>query len=377
MNITYITYQGIPSYNTFAFGICTFSTIKQFVKNNFKVNLIFPLREKNATTSISELQDFYEMHLDFDINPTKHYLPFGRVKIFEKYMYIISHILWAYYVTRKIKKNETSIIFTLSDWVFYFLSRKNIRVIYECHDLTNIRKKLVSKSMTSNNSKIICINKYIKEDLDLKESSNVIVLQNGYDEDIFYHNPEKNGKMKIIYSGNLQRFGKNRGVYEIIEYFLESRFSDIFELHIFGGPDEIANNLKKQFKEDSVYIHGHTKRSELSKILSVSHIGILTNVDSIHAQRHTSPVKYYEYLGSGMKVIATNSLAHKELPFQNEINYFDLKDKQSFLEALEAASKAYDNTEKIDISVLTLEYRMSRVIDFIEARPEGLEPSTP
>ena len=75
MNITYITYQGIPSYNTFAFGICTFSTIKQFVKNNFKVNLIFPLREKNATTNISELQDFYEMYLDFDINPTKHYLP--------------------------------------------------------------------------------------------------------------------------------------------------------------------------------------------------------------------------------------------------------------------------------------------------------------
>ena len=377
MNITYITYQGIPSYNTFAFGVCTFSTIKHFVKNNFKVNLIFPLREKNATTNISVLQEFYEMYLDFEINPTKHYLPFGRIKIFEKYMYIISHILWAYYVTRKIKKNEKNIIFTVSDWVFYFLSRRNVKVVYECHDLTKIRKKLVSKSITSNNSKIICINKYIKEDLDLKESSNVIVLENGYDEDIFYHNPEKNGKMKLIYSGNLQRFGKNRGVYEIIEYFLESRFCDIFELHIFGGPDEIANNLKKQFKEDSIYIHGHTKRSELSKILSVSHIGILTNVDSIHAQRHTSPVKYYEYLGSGMKVIATNSLAHKELPFQNEINYFDLEDKQSFLEALEAASKAYDNTEKIDISALTLEYRMSRVIDFIEARPEGLEPSTP
>ena len=377
MNITYITYQGIPSYNTFAYGICTFSTIKHFVKNNFKVNLIFPLREKNATTNISVLQEFYEMYLDFEINPTKHYLPFGRIKIFEKYMYIISHILWAYYVTRKIKKNETNIIFTLSDWVFYFLSRKNVRVVYECHDLTNIRKKLVSKSLTSNNSKIICINKYIKDDLNLKESSNVIVLENGYDEDIFYNNPEKDGKMKIVYSGNLQRFGKNRGVDEIIEYFLESRFRDIFELHIFGGPDEAANELKNQFKDDSLFIHGHTKRSELSKILSTSHFGILTNINSVHAQRHTSPVKYYEYLGSGMKVIATDSLAHKELPFQNEINYFDLEDKQSFLEALEAVSKAYDNTEKIDISALTLEYRMSRVIDFIEARPEGLEPSTP
>ena len=377
MNITYITYQGIPSYNTYAYGICTFSTIKHFVKNNFKVNLIFPLREKNQTTILSELQDFYEMYLDFEINPTKHYLPFGRIKIFEKYMYIISHILWAYYVTRKLKTNETNIIFTLSDWVFYFLSRKNARVVYECHDLTNIRKKLVSKSMVSNNSKIICINKYIKEDLNLIEGKNVAVFENGYDEEIFHHNPEKDGKMKIVYSGNLQRFGKNRGVDEIIEYFLQSRFNDIFELHIFGGPDEIANNLKNQFKDDSIFIHGHTRRSQLSKVLSKAHFGILTNVDSVHAQRHTSPVKYYEYLGSGMNVIATNSLAHQELPFQSCINYFDLSDKSSFLEALENAIKDYENSEKIDISKLTLEYRMRKVINFIEARPEGLEPSTP
>ena len=57
-----------------------------------------------------------------------------------------------------VEKNIT--VFTLSDWVFYFLSRKNVRVVYECHDLTNIRKKLVSESLTSNNSKIICINKF-------------------------------------------------------------------------------------------------------------------------------------------------------------------------------------------------------------------------
>ena len=154
MELNYITYQGIPSYNTYAYGICTFSTIKYLSRNDFDVKLVFPLREKSATTDISKLQDFYEMFEDFEIKPTKHYLPFGRIRVFEKYMYIISHILWSYYVSRKYSKNNTNIIFTLSDWVFYFLSRKNINVIYECHDLTNIRKKLVSKAMQSRNSKI-------------------------------------------------------------------------------------------------------------------------------------------------------------------------------------------------------------------------------
>ena len=78
-----------------------------------------------------------------------------------------------------------------------------------------------------------------------------------------------------------------------------------------------------------------------------------------------------------MNVVATDSLAHKELPIQSAINYFDLNDKTSFINALDNAIKDYEDTEKIDVSKLTLEYRMRKVIDFITARPEGLEPSTP
>ena len=95
MKITYITYQGIPSTNTYAHGIWTFSIIKHLVKKNYEVDLVFPLREKNSTSDVSKLQDYYEMNLDFEVNPTKHYLPFGRINIFTKYMYIFSHILWA------------------------------------------------------------------------------------------------------------------------------------------------------------------------------------------------------------------------------------------------------------------------------------------
>ena len=309
MKITYITYQGIPSTNTYAHGIWTFSIIKHLVKKNYEVDLVFPLREKNSTSDVSKLQDYYEMNLDFEVNPTKHYLPFGRINIFTKYMYIFSHILWAYYVT--------------------------------------------------------------------KDGVNITVLESGFDQDLFYDSSSKHDKIKIVYSGNLQRFGKSRGVVEIIEYFLESKYSKSSELHIFGGPDDIANNLNSQFKSENVYIHGHVKRSELAAVLSEAQIGILTNDDSIHSQRHTSPMKYYEYLGSGMNVIATNSLAHKDLPIQYAINYFDLNDKESFFVALDNAIKNYDDEKVIDVSKLTMDYRMNKFIDFVNARPEGLEPSTP
>ena len=50
MKITFITYQGIPSTNTYAHGIWTFSIIKHLVKKNYEVDLVYPLREKNSTS---------------------------------------------------------------------------------------------------------------------------------------------------------------------------------------------------------------------------------------------------------------------------------------------------------------------------------------
>ena len=377
MKITYVTYQGIPSYNTYAYGICTFSTIKYLRRNNFDVDLIYPLRDKISTTDIETLKNFYEIDEDFEIKATKHLLPLGRVKFLEKYMFIFSHILWSFYISNKVAREKDLTVFTLSDWVFYFLSKKGKNVVYECHDLTNIRKKLVNKALKSKNSKLICINKYVKEDLKLNSENNVIVLENGYEQDIFTKSSKDSEKIKVVYSGNLQRFGKSRGVEEIIDYFIDSKFNLRAEFHVFGGPPEYSEKLKLKYNNQNIFIHGHVKRRELSKVLKYAHVGIMSNTESMHAQRHTSPVKYYEYLGSGMVVVATDSLAHKQLPYQNQIYYFNLENKISFLNALEKAIEHKEEDKPSNVENLSLEYRMKNVIEFITARPEGLEPSTP
>ena len=375
MELNYITYQGIPS-NT-AHGIHTFSLIKYFVKNGLNVKLIFPLREKNATADLKTLQIHYEIDEDFKIHATKHYLPFGRIKLFDKYSYLLSHFLWSYYITRKYKKNSSEIVFTLSDWVFYFLSKKNIDVTYECHDLTSIRKKLIKKSIMSNNSKLICTNKFILEDLALKKDKNVLVLENGYDHKIFTSKEKKGSPIRLLFSGNLERFGTSRGVEKIIEYFLKLDFEKKVELHIFGGPESVVENLKRNFNNENLFIYGHLKRSNLSEELAISHLGLLTNVKSTHSQRHTSPLKYYEYLGSGLKVLATEAPAHRTLPYQNSLYFFDLEDMNSFEKAINLAIGEISKKDNNNLGKLTIDYRIKKIIEFMLARPEGLEPSTP
>ena len=90
------------------------------------------------------------------------------------------------------------------------MSKKNVRVIYECHNVTNIRKKLSQKSLESINSKIICINKYIKEDLNLKDGINITVLESGFDQDLFYDSSSKHDKIKIVYSWKFTKIWKKQ-----------------------------------------------------------------------------------------------------------------------------------------------------------------------
>lgn len=111
--------------------------------------------------------------------------------------------------------------------------------------------------------------------------------------------------------------------------------------------------------------------------MAISHIGVLTNIESTHSQRHTSPLKFYEYIGSGLKVLATDALTHKSLPYQDSVYFFDLNNFESFKNSISLAIDNITKNESLNYEKSTIDFRVKAIIKFISARPEGLEPSTP
>lgn len=365
MDLFYITYQQIPSIT--AHGVHTFSLIKNFSKNNVNVHLIYPIRNEFASDDINILKERYSFDNDFKIIPTKHYLPFDRIKILKKYLYIFSHFLWSFFISKKFENKKFERIFTLSDWVFYFMSRKKKKVVFECHNLTTLRKYLIKKSLEINpNSHVVFINSLILEDSKQKLGSNIHILESGYDDDLFFSKGNNSGKLKIVFSGNLLRFGQDRGIKKIIEYFADFEQKKECLLNIYGGPEEYVEHLKEEFENDTlenINFFGHLNRLMLSDELNNSDIGILTNTQSEHSDRHTSPLKYFEYLGSGLKVIATDVTAHRVLPKNENIKFFDLNDKDSFHKALSSAIKTRTNITSNDLYKLTNDFRVKKLIE--------------
>ena len=207
MKLTYLTYQSFPSNK--ANTIQTISNLKYISRKDVDVDLIYPDREDNSDDNLREIQTYYQFKDFINLRMEKHRFPFGKINILEKYMFIVSHYLWAKYIVTKLNKEnyQTDFYFTRSEWIFYFLSKENRNVTYECHQSSKIKKIIVPRSLKKSKSQVIFLTKGLQQTILKKDEhlDKTIILHNGVDED-YFHNHAKKNKNEIVYVGSVKRF---------------------------------------------------------------------------------------------------------------------------------------------------------------------------
>ena len=352
--IHYITYQTFPA-NT-ANSIQSISNIKYLVRSGVNVKLFYPKREKQSNDDINVLKNHYDFKEDFHAECLEHKLPFGKVKYFNKLAYLYSHLVWSRRAVRKLLREHSTpdVFFTRSDWVYYFLSLSNQPVVFECHQLTYLRKLLVNRSIKRDKSKLICLNQAIADDLRIPQlyDSKIKIIPNGYDEDFFERDYSKEKKL------NKKDIYESKSIYER------------FELTIVGGPNNVANELKDEIEKrklaNSISVVGQQNRRDALNIIENSDIGVLINEKgNKHSELYTSPLKYYEYLRGKLKVVAVDFPSHKSLMFSDKIAFFDLESRESLINALEiSTNEDISFLEESEIKELSLEARAAKISNF-------------
>ena len=368
--ICYLTYQSFPADT--ANSLQTISNIKYLVKNGVDVELIFPLREKSSNASVEKIKEHYSIKEDFHVTGVKHFLPFGRIPIFESFFFHISHFLWSYFVvTFKIKKNDEKKFITRSDWILYFLARKGYKVLFECHQTSKVRTFIINKSKNFQNVKFIFLNEHLQNFYNVN-GDNSQVLHNGVDTEMFSSSISKsdNKREGLIFVGNLRRFNESRGIDFIIDAFKASRFLQDHKLSIIGGPGQDAQKLRVKIRElnlqESITVTGRLERSEIGEVYANSNIGILVNSSTNqHSYKYTSPLKYFEYLYVGLKVIGVDFPSHRALPKNNEINLFQENDISSFETAVKQALEKKPTLD-VDKEEFSLNTRAKKIISFLQ-----------
>ena len=381
-NITYVTYQTFPA-NT-ANSLQTITNLKFLAKRKHNVRLIFPNRSLNSSDDLKTPQSHYQFSEFFEINMLSHNLPFKDYKgkaLFKKIRFHLSHYLWSKKAYKYIESSnrKSDIFITRSDWLFYFLARKNKKVIFECHQVSRLRKYLIKRCLKFEKIKIIFTHPLLLQDFQIDEKYNekCEVLQNAYDEDFFNENVEKKDSNTVIFVGNLLRFGKTRSIEFIIDAFNDSRL-DTFNLKVIGGPSSESNRYKelveKKNKKNIKFL-GHLSRNETIFEMQQARIGLLINTsESKHSLRHTSPLKYFEYLRAKLQIVAVDFPSHRELPFNENIIFFKEDNKEMFIQKLHEL-KDIEPFEHLEYEEFSYTKRVKK-IEKIIARLEGLEPPT-
>ena len=368
--LMYITYQNFPDHT--ANSLQTRSNIDKLTELGVEIDLIFPLRKKNSSDDLEKLQKFYSVKNNFKPIGIRHEYPFGKINFFNKFFFHLSHYLWSKSVFKRYKNElKNSIIFTRSDWIFYFFSKHKFKVIFECHSLTKSRKQIIKRSISNENSKIVFLHDNLLADALVKKDylPRVKVIHNGFDENYFYEEPHKEKfTEKLIFNGNITRHGKFRN----FEYIFDALNSDKLStktLEIYGANEkesEYLNNLIQFKNVNNVKIFPYLKRNDIAKKIRESDIGLLiNNSDDNHAKYYSSPLKYFEYLGSGLNVLAVNLPSHEKLPFSEYITFFKEGDKDSFINAL-TDIKNFPTKEKIKLKEFSSINRAKAIINFID-----------
>ena len=376
--ITYLTYQTFPA--STANSIQTISNIKYLRKAGIEVKLLFPDRAQSSTSRIEELQKFYDFKETFEIYKLDHNYPFKDYKknvSFKKLRFHISHFLWSKKVVSKAidKKTEGEIFFTRSDWIFYFLDKRQENVIFECHQVSKIRKFLINNLIRSKSSFIIFTNELLKNEF--KVSCKNEVLPNAYDEELFNNHKISKNKNQIIFIGNLLRFNEDRNIQFLIKTFENHRLKE-YELLLVGGPEDYKNKLDEKLKSKNIKnigLVGELSHSEtINKVLESS-VGILINSsNNKHSTHHTSPLKYFEYLRAELKIVGVDFPAHRVLPFSDKIYFFKEGSEEDLIRSIENAV-GENQASNLNYTEYSLSKRTEAIIE-IAARLEGLEPPT-
>ncbi len=369
--LIYLTYQTFPSET--ANTIQTIDNVKYFSRKNYNVEVIFPLRSKTSSDDINILKEYYSFTDEIVFKGIKHNLPFGKFKLGEKYLFILSHYLWSRKVCKKVKleKNKNSQFFTRSDWIFYFLSKKNLNIIFECHQLSKTRKWVLKKSISKSKSKVIFLNNNLLLDSGINQkeyAKKIKVIQNGVDKGLFSE-VENKEKHQIVFTGNLKRFNENRGLDFVINSFLSENMPKELSLKIIGGPSVEAKKLKdyvsKLGLDNKIEIQNRLSRPLTVSTIEKAGIGLLVNSSkNLHSVKYSSPLKYFEYLFAGLNIVAIDFPSHQNLPLANNISFFTENNQDSFINAIKKSLDSKPISRK-ELKSITMDSRVEKIISFI------------
>lgn len=320
--------------------------------------------------SREDIKDYLKNNLNVDLHSNLKVITISNKKfgIKSNKLFFIANVL----KYLKQLKSEKLIIYT-RDFKQMRLAIKNlkgntsnIKFVFEAHQILSQNycregeykkakeMKELENFVFSNADDLICITSTLSSEIKKVFpacTNNHHILPVGFNKDFLNIEQNTNIKYDVIYSGNFSHW---KGLDVLVEAIsiIKHQYNRDIKAVLIGANDQTKQQYENQAKElgvfDNIEIVKRVEHKKIYDYISQSKIGVLSNNYDADGLLFTSPLKLYEYLGSGLKVVVSRLPSIESNIDQSLVYYATPENPHSFAkEILDALDDDTFDTNKI------------------------------
>jgi glycosyltransferase involved in cell wall biosynthesis len=224
----------------------------------------------------------------------------------------------------------------------------NIKFVFEVHQILSqnycregeYKKAKEMKELEdfvfSNVDGLICITSILSSEIKKVFpacTNNHHILPVGFNKDFLNIQHQESKKYDVIYSGN---FSEWKGLDVLVEAIsiIKHQYNRDVKAVLIGANDQTKQQYENQAKEldvfDNIKIVKRVEHKKIYNYIALSKVGVLSNKYDADGLLFTSPLKLYEYLGSGLKVVVSRLPSIESNVNQSLVYYATPENPESF-----------------------------------------------
>ncbi len=374
--IIYIANTRIPTEKAHGFQIG--KTCEKFSDSEVSTELWLPTR-KNIIKE--DLFDYYGIKRNFVIKNIFCVDIIFLTKYLGSVAFNIQTLLFALKIFFKKIPNDT-IIYSRDFLIITLLTLRGLDVVYNAHNWSD-KRGVFLRLFLNKGIKIVCNSEGTKKEFYKRGFTNSISVPNGVDLDKFDKIIESKEELRkrvslpvnkkiVLYLGHLYQW---KGFDVVVKSAKLNKDEDILFVAV-GGTQKDLEKYKKIVKDNNInnlFFIGHRQQKDTPYYLKSADVLLLPNVAiSEESVKFTSPIKMFEYMASGVPIVASDLPSIREVLNENNSFLVEPGNVDRLLFGIKKLLEGKDFSSKIstkakeDVKKYTWDEYAKKILNFIE-----------
>jgi len=370
MKIIYIANVRLPTEK--AHGIQIMKTCEAFAKAGVEIELVVPTRHNKLTADPFTYYGVLENSFRLVTLRVPDLIRYGRLGFLVSSIWFSERARWSkLFWTANIIYSRDALV--LAQYIL--LGRK---LVFEAH----AKPSFISRIVARRAYRVVVISHALREEYVATgvPRERIIVAPDAVDEHLFDTVPLKNEVREIlkllllqhivVYTGHLYA---RKGADTLAE--AAGRIPDTLFVFVGGTIEDIARFKKRWGSHENISIVGHVAPERVPFYLRAADVLVIPNSGkSEDTARFASPMKLFEYMASGVPIIASNLPSIREILDDSLAYFFAPDDPESLSRAIGKVLGNYEEAKRRGASACAAvekyswQKRAQSILDFIKVR---------